>query len=89
LRGPAAVEQATRLVIEHGVRGFKFHPSVQGFAPDDPTLRPLRARIVELRVPALFHTGQNGIGAGLPGGRGINLRYFLIPCCSTTWPRSS
>ena len=24
---------------------------------------------------ALFHTGQNGIGAGLPGGRGIKLRY--------------
>jgi predicted TIM-barrel fold metal-dependent hydrolase len=27
-----------------------------------------------LRVPALFHTGQTGIGAGLPGGRGIKLR---------------
>jgi uncharacterized protein len=26
-------------------------------------------------VPALFHTGQTGIGAGLPGGRGIKLRY--------------
>lgn len=23
----------------------------------------------------LFHTGQTGIGAGLPGGRGIKLRY--------------
>jgi len=75
LRGPAAVEQATRLVTEHGVRGFKFHPSMQGFAPDDPALRPLFARIAELGVPALFHTGQTGIGAGLPGGRGIKLRY--------------
>jgi hypothetical protein len=26
-------------------------------------------------VPALFHTGQTGIGSGLPGGRGIKLRY--------------
>ena len=26
-------------------------------------------------VPALFHTGQTGIGAGLPGGRRIKLRY--------------
>ena len=26
-------------------------------------------------MPALFHTGQTGIGAGLPGGRGIKLRY--------------
>ena len=25
-------------------------------------------------VPAVFHTGQTGIGAGLPGGRGIKLR---------------
>ena len=25
-------------------------------------------------MPALFHTGQTGIGAGLPGGRGIKLR---------------
>jgi len=23
----------------------------------------------------VFHTGQNGIGAGLPGGRGIKLKY--------------
>jgi predicted TIM-barrel fold metal-dependent hydrolase len=26
-----------------------------------------------LGVPAIFHTGQTGIGAGLPGGRGIKL----------------
>ena len=32
-------------------------------------------RSQELGVPALFHTGQTGIGAGLPGGRGIKLRY--------------
>jgi predicted TIM-barrel fold metal-dependent hydrolase len=75
LRGAAAVEQAVRLVRDHGVRGFKFHPSLQGFAPDDPAYRPLWAAIEELAVPALFHTGQNGIGAGLPGGRGIRLRY--------------
>jgi predicted TIM-barrel fold metal-dependent hydrolase len=75
LRGEAAVEQAQRLVTEHGVRGFKFHPSLQGFSPDDPAYRPLWAAIEQLGVPALFHTGQNGIGAGLPGGRGIKLRY--------------
>ena len=37
--------------------------------------RPLWGALEELGVPALFHTGQNGIGAGLPGGRGIKLRY--------------
>ena len=74
LRGASAVEQARRLVTEHGVRGFKFHPSLQGFAPNDPQFYPLWAQIESLGVPALFHTGQTGIGAGLPGGRGIKLR---------------
>jgi hypothetical protein len=74
-RGAAAVEQARSLVRDFGVRGFKFHPSLQGFSPDDERFRPLWGAIEELGVPALFHTGQNGIGAGLPGGRGIKLRY--------------
>jgi len=30
--------------------------------------------IEEAGLPAVFHTGQTGIGAGLPGGRGIKLR---------------
>jgi predicted TIM-barrel fold metal-dependent hydrolase len=74
-QGPAAVQRAGRLVEEYGVRGFKFHPSLQAFSPNDPAFSPLWARIEELGVPALFHTGQNGIGAGLPGGRGIKLSY--------------
>jgi predicted TIM-barrel fold metal-dependent hydrolase len=74
-RGREAVAQARRLVQEYGVRGFKFHPSLQGFAPNDPAFYPLWEAIEELGVPGLFHTGQNGIGAGLPGGRGIKLRY--------------
>jgi predicted TIM-barrel fold metal-dependent hydrolase len=71
----AAVDRARRLVDEHGVRGFKFHPSVQAFDPSEPRFAPLWAAIAELGVPALFHTGQNGIGAGLPGGGGIRLGY--------------
>ena len=74
-QGPAAIDKARRLVEDHGVRGFKFHPSLQAFAPDDPSFTPLWAALESLGVPALFHTGQNGIGAGLPGGRGIKLRY--------------
>ena len=74
-RGSEAVAQARRLVTDHGVRGFKFHPSLQAFSPDDRAFYPLYEAIEELQVPALFHTGQNGIGAGLPGGRGIKLRY--------------
>src|SRR5437764_7178212 len=73
--GKAAVLRARRLVGEHGVRGFKFHPSLQAFEPNDVRFYPLYAALEELGVPALFHTGQTGIGAGLPGGRGIKLRY--------------
>ena len=73
--GKAAVIRARRLVTEHGVRGFKFHPSLQAFEPNDPRHYPLYEALQELQVPALFHSGQTGIGAGLPGGRGIKLRY--------------
>ena len=74
-KGRAGVREARRLVAEHGVRGFKFHPSLQGFAPDDRMAYPLYQAIEELGVPALFHTGQTGIGAGVRGGGGIRLRY--------------
>jgi uncharacterized protein len=74
-RGDDAVRRARSLVTEHGVRGFKFHPSLQGFEPNDTAYYPLYGTLQELGVPALFHTGQTGIGAGLPGGRGIKLRY--------------
>ncbi|MCL2581175.1 MAG: amidohydrolase family protein [Streptosporangiales bacterium] len=75
LRGAAAVAQARSLVRDHGVKGFKFHPTVQGFAPNDAAFYPLWEAIEELGVPALFHTGQTGIGAGMPGGRGFKMRY--------------
>jgi predicted TIM-barrel fold metal-dependent hydrolase len=74
-KGLAAARQARRLVEEHGVRGFKFHPSLQGFHPNDPMAYRLYEAIEELGVPALFHTGQTGIGAGLPRGGGIRLKY--------------
>jgi hypothetical protein len=74
-RGAAGVAMARRLVTRHGVRGFKFHPSVQRFYPNDRSVYPLYAAIEELGVPALFHTGQTGIGAGLAGGGGVRLKY--------------
>ncbi|HEX4818252.1 MAG TPA: amidohydrolase family protein [Nonomuraea sp.] len=74
-RGRAGVRAARRLVEEHGVRGFKFHPSLQDFAPNDRMAYPLYEAIEQLGVPALFHTGQTGIGAGVPGGGGIRLKH--------------
>ena len=60
---------------EHGVRGFKFHPSLQAFHPNDPMAYPLYEVLQELGVVALFHSGQTGIGAGVRGGGGIRLKY--------------
>ncbi|MEU9647916.1 amidohydrolase family protein [Streptomyces sp. NPDC048110] len=74
-KGRAGVREARRLVEEYRVRGFKFHPSIQAFSPDDRMAYPLYETIEELGVPALFHTGQTGIGAGVPGGGGIRLKY--------------
>ena len=74
-RGAAGIRAARRLVEEHGVRGFKFHPSFQGFLPNDFRVYPLYEELQSLGVPALFHTGQTGIGANMPGGGGIRLKY--------------
>ncbi len=74
-RGKMGVREARRLIEEYGVRGFKFHPSAQGFFPDDRRAYPLYEVIAGAGLPALFHTGQTGVGAGMPGGMGIKLKY--------------
>lgn len=73
-RGAAAVRAARRLIDEHHVRGFKFHPSDQAFFPNDPVVYPLYDVIAEAGLPALFHSGQTGVGSGQRGG-GIRLTY--------------
>ncbi|GIJ31060.1 amidohydrolase family protein [Micromonospora sediminimaris] len=71
--GAAALDLASRLIEDEGVRGFKFHPTVQGFDPSDEQYAPLWGLLEKAGVPALFHTGQTGIGAGMPGGYGFRL----------------
>ncbi|MGH3387981.1 MAG: amidohydrolase family protein, partial [Actinomadura sp.] len=73
-RGAAGVKSARRLIEDHGVRGFKFHPSTQAFYPSDRAAYPLYEVIAEYGLIALFHTGQTGVGAGTPGGGGIRLK---------------
>lgn len=73
--GSAAVAELRRLVATGLVRGFKFHPSVQAFWPNDRTFYPLYEAIAETGLPALFHTGHTGVGAGEPGGRGVRTKY--------------
>jgi predicted TIM-barrel fold metal-dependent hydrolase len=74
-KGERAVEEIGRAVKELGLIGAKFHPGVQAFYPNDARFYPLYEKIVELDVPALFHTGTNGLGAGTPGGSGIRMDY--------------
>jgi uncharacterized protein len=75
-----AVERARRLIDDHGVRGFKFHPNLQAFFPDDRIAYPLYEVIAEAGLPALFHSGHSGIGTGLPGGGGLLLKYSNPMC---------
>jgi predicted TIM-barrel fold metal-dependent hydrolase len=65
---PNAVDEVRRLVRDYRVCGFKFHPNIQAFFPNDRAFYPLYEAIEEAGVPALFHTGHSGIGSGLPGG---------------------
>jgi hypothetical protein len=74
-RGAEGVREARRLIKDFNVKGFKFHPSVQDFFPNDRLAYPLYEAIAEAKLPALFHTGQTGVGAGTRGGSGIRLKY--------------
>jgi predicted TIM-barrel fold metal-dependent hydrolase len=77
---PDAVERARRLIDEHGVKGFKFHPNLQAFFPNERSVYPLYETIAEAGLPALFHTGHSGIGTGVPGGGGLRLQYSNPLC---------
>ena len=70
-----ATSRARRLIDEHDVKGFKFHPNLQEFFPNDRSVYPLYEVIAEAGLPALFHSGHSGIGTGLPGGGGLRLKY--------------
>jgi uncharacterized protein len=74
-KGDAAIAEMERAIKDLGLAGAKFHPGVQAFYPNEPRFRLLFERIADLGIPALFHTGTNGLGAGMAGGGGIKLDY--------------
>lgn len=74
-KGKLGAREARRLVAEFGIKGFKFHPTMQGFFPNDRSAYTLYEAIAEAGVPMLFHTGQTGVGAGMRGGNGMRLKY--------------
>ncbi|HKS45849.1 MAG TPA: amidohydrolase family protein [Amycolatopsis sp.] len=74
-RGEEGARLAERLIVEGGVRGFKFHPNAMSFFPNDRKAYDLYEVLNAHRIPALFHTGQSGAGAGTRGGGGMRLKY--------------
>ncbi len=74
-KGKMGAREARRLVRDFGVRGFKFHPTQQGFFPNDRSAYVLYEAIQDEGAIALFHTGQTGVGAGMKGGMGMRIKY--------------
>lgn len=80
-QGKMAIYEVERCIKELGLIGIKFRPYLQEFFPNDPRFYPIWEKCQELKAPVLFHTGTTGAGRGLPGGRGIHLKYGQpIPC---------
>ncbi len=74
-KGKVGVREVRRMVRDFGVRGFKFHPTFQGFFPNDRMAYDMYQAIEDEGAIALFHTGQTGVGSGMRGGMGMRLKY--------------
>jgi len=74
-KGKMGAREARKLIEEHGVKGFKFHPTVQGFHPYDRMAWPIYEVIAEHALPVIFHSGHSGIGSGMRRGGGLRLEY--------------
>ena len=74
-KGKMAIREVEVAVKDLGLRGVKFQQAAQAFFPSDKRFYPLWEKISELKVPVLFHMGNTGYGAGVPGGDGIRLKY--------------
>lgn len=100
-KGKAALVELERAVRELGLRGAKFQQAAQAFFPNDRRFYPIWEKCVELDIPVLFHCGTTGLGAGMPGGLGIKLKYvdplpiddvaadfpeLTIICAHPAWP---
>jgi predicted TIM-barrel fold metal-dependent hydrolase len=71
-------EDATREIercVDLGLKGLKFHPTMQQFDPADRRFYPIWEKAEQRGLICLFHTGTCGIGAGTPGAGGTKIRY--------------
>ena len=74
-KGMMGVREARDLIKSGAVKGFKFHPTLQGFFPNDRIAYKLYEEIAAAKLPAVFHSGHSGMGTGMPGGGGLRLKY--------------
>ncbi len=74
-KGMMGVREARDLIEGGVVRGFKFHPTCQGFFPNDRMAYKLYEVIAEYKLPAIFHSGHSGMGTGMRGGGGLRLKF--------------
>lgn len=74
-KGRLGARQVRTLIEEYGVKGFKFHPTVQGFFPNDRMAYKVYEVIAEYNLPMLFHSGHSGIGTGMRAGGNLHLSY--------------
>jgi predicted TIM-barrel fold metal-dependent hydrolase len=74
-KGALAIGEARRAIEELGMIGFHFHPICGSFSVDDPQHNDLFEAISKLGVPILVDVGTTGMGAGMPGGLGRQLKF--------------
>ena len=75
-KGKAGAREARRLVARFRRPRLQVPSDHAGLLPERPrrpTCSTRRSR--RGRLPALFHTGQTGVGSGMRGGNGMRLKY--------------
>lgn len=74
-RGRAGLQAIEHAIKGLGLKGIKYQPPVQAFAPSDRMFYPIWDLLQDLGAPVLIHSGTTAIGAGEPGGLGFKLEY--------------
>jgi uncharacterized protein len=74
-RGAEGAQEAERLIATGAFRGFKVHPPLMDYRPNDRVAYPFYEVMNAHQMPVIFHTGHSGIGTGMRGGGGVRLKY--------------
>ncbi|MBQ5841431.1 MAG: amidohydrolase [Clostridia bacterium] len=85
---PDALEELER-IRDLGMKGVKLHPDYQGFAADDPRMKPIYRKISSLGLITVFHAGFDyGFPppyGGTPDKLATALRWFDSPVVAAHW----